>query len=138
MFIRGTTFRCAAYASTRPYGEREYWGILGVKPEAVSWTREGGIIGRGLDLVSGVDSDLGAVVQTNRTLVLLSLGWLNVTKWLILDGDPATGNANRVLVALQVPKRAKILAALRASGFDVSQRRTNRKGYLEALHGRDA
>ena len=136
MFTGETTFRCAAYASIRPYGEREYYGILVVTPQGVSWTREGGIVGKGLDLVSGVDSDLRTVTHTDRTVVLLSLGWINATKWLILDGDSTRGDGCRVVVGLQVPKRGKILAALTAAGFRVTERRTTREGFLEALAGR--
>jgi hypothetical protein len=132
--------RCTGFAAKRQYGGRQYMGNLVVLQDAVvfdpaavgAWKMWNRLV---VDVVSGVQPDLAAVVQTDRSLLLLVKGRLHFQKWLVLEGNPSRGDKARVLVTLQFPDSIWIMKALVRVGFTVTERPTNRAGMLSVVQG---
>lgn len=134
------SFRCTALACKRKCGERQYWGLLTVKPGSLTFapartSATYPLLDRFstwlLNLTSGVEADLGTVVHTQPACTLLRIPSGYYRSWLLLTGDSRYGDPSRVLVGLRT--KHHVPDALRWAGFTATEEQTTKDGLMDAV-----
>jgi hypothetical protein len=134
------SFRCTALACKQKYGERQYWGLLTVKPGVLTFAPAGTsaaypLLDRFstwlLNLTSGVEPNLGTVVHTQPTCALLRVPSGYYRSWLLVTGDSRYGDPSRVLVGLRT--KHYVPDALRWAGFTVTEEQTTKDGLIDTV-----
>jgi hypothetical protein len=118
------------------YGkERQFRGSLVVQPTAITFDAR---TSPGINKMIGVlypPGELDRVVQTARGVLLLRLSAVPATKWLVLDDFSVPVGKKRVLVALQWPRRRKVLYAVDLAGFSIRELRIPKGEFQRFLTG---